>query len=151
MSLAMIRSGANDLDAWGGRPSALESLLTEEIFAQATEEQGLSFFAAVGARIAARHHLPENAGLVELEVAINHVWQELGLGRVALTMAPDGIAIDHQGGTGGGAARSEEWPRAAASMLQGAYAAWFQAIGGATLSTRLVKQTKDRIVLHHGL
>ena len=150
MGLAMVRS--SDEAARHVQGGSLQSAMIDEVFANATEEQALSFFAAAGARLAAAHPLPEHDGVAGLEQAINAVWRELGLGQVALAMAPDGIAIDHQGYAANEASRSSSWPRAAGAVLRGAYGAWFQAIGGETkLHARLIRETRERILLHYGL
>ncbi len=151
MGLAMVRSSA---DAAQQPPpgGGLQSAMIDEIFANATEDQALSFFVAVGTRLAASHPLPENDGVSGLEQAINEIWGQLGLGQVTLAIASDGIAIDHHGYTASEAALSPSWPGAARALLRGAYGAWFASIGGETkLHARLVRQTSEQILLHYGL
>lgn len=153
MALAVVRPIGSSFDE-GPEPrgAGLQSAMIDEVFANATEDQALSFFVAVGARLAAAHPLPENDGLPRLEQAINEVWRSLGLGQVALTMEADGIAINHSGYMTDEAHRLPSWPGAAGALLRGAYGAWFQSIGGAaTLHARLVRQTHERILLHYGL
>ena len=130
----------------------LHALIVDEVFANATVEQALSFFVAVGWRLAAGYPLPDDGGLPGLERALNEVWHRLGLGRVTLAMKDDGIAIDHAGATTREHTASPSWPSAAAALLQGAYGAWFGSIGGeAALRIRIVRQAGERIILHYGL
>lgn len=155
MALKMVRSHPGDAGADVTRQShggGLQCAMIDEVFANATEDQALSFFVAVGARLAASHPLPGNDGLLELEHAINAAWRESGLGRVVLTMEPDGIAIDHIGYAATEAAQSPEWPKAAEALLRGAYDAWFDSLGGASaLNIKLVSQTSERIQMRYGL
>ena len=149
MALAVVRTDTDDTDVAAIAPGNLESAITDEIFAHATPEQAQSFFAAVGRRLAAGHELPLDGALADLEQAMNHAWRDADLGQVTLAMTTDGIVIDHRGHAG--RARSENWQQAAPALLHGAYATWFEAIGGPEFKTRLVKQTSERIILHHGL
>lgn len=155
MALTMVRSHPGDAGADAtqqSRGGGLQCAMIDEIFANATEEQALSFFVAVGARLALAYPLPANDGLLELELAINAAWRDSGLGRVVLTMEPDGIAIDHIGYSATEAAQSPSWPQAAEALLRGAYGAWFASLGGApALTTTLVGQTSERIHMRYGL
>jgi hypothetical protein len=154
MALAVVRSAADQvadekLAASGG---GFQSLMIDEVFAHATEDQALSFFVAVGTRLATANPLPENDAVSGLEQAINEVWSKFGFGRVALAITSDGIAIDHQDYCGAEAAQSPSWPGAAQALLRGAYGTWFLSIGGAAkLHMRPVLQTAERIQLHYGL
>ena len=151
MSRAVAAAIPGEVDAVALSPG-LHALIVDEVFANATAEQALSFFVAVGARLAASYPLPDDGGLPGLERAINEVWHKLGLGRVALALEDDGIAIDHAGVTAREHTASPSWPLAAAALLQGAYGAWFGSIGGeAALRIRIVRQAGERIILHYGL
>lgn len=155
MALAVVSSRTDDAgsDAPRQRPGvSLQAAMIDEIFANATEDQALSFFMAVGARLASSHAPGNDDGLSDLEREINTVWREAGLGQVTLTVVPDGIAIDHQGYAASEAGRSAWWPKAADALLRGAYSAWFAALGGAgKLHIRHVRQTGERILFHYGL
>lgn len=131
---------------------ALNQAVVDEVFAQASEEQAVNFFVAVGRRLAGTLVLPDDDRLLSLEQATNGVWQRLGLGHAAWTVNDEGILISHADYAGNGPVSSSTWPKAAAAVVLGAYASWFEALGdGELLHTRLVQQTSDRIVIHHGL
>ncbi|MBB6228067.1 hypothetical protein FHS79_002252 [Polymorphobacter multimanifer] len=130
----------------------MQIAMVDEVFANASAEQATSFFEAVGRRLAAALVLPSDDWLLPLEHAINGFWQPLGLGHVSLAIDKDGIAIIHDHHAAIGAARSPAWPQATAAVVFGAYCAWFAALGGAgAFHTRLVQQTSDQLVIHHGV
>lgn len=155
MALAMVRlvdGTAAALDTARPHALALQLAVIDEVFAHASEEQASSFFVAVGERLASGLALPSDDRLAALELAINAVWQRLGLGNVALAVDDGGIVIDHADYAAAGPANSSTWPKAAAGVVLGAYTAWFRSLSGETpLHTRLVQQTAERIVIHHGL
>ncbi len=153
MALAIVgsRHGGGAVPVRPNGP-ALHIAMVDEVFANATSEQAVSFFEAVGRRLSTALVMPSDDRLMSLEQAINGFWQQLGLGQVSLAVDKDGIAIVHENHAGTGEAGSPAWPQATAAVVFGAYCGWFTALGGAgVLQTRLVQQTSDRLVIHHGI
>lgn len=153
MALAIIGSRRGD-SAVPGPPNelAFQIAMVDEVFANASAEQAAIFFEAVGRRLAAALVLPSDDRLLSLEHAINVFWQQLRLGHVSLAVSKDGITIVHRNHAASGEDCSPVWPQAIAAVLFGAYRGWFEALGGAgVLHTRLVQQTNDRLVIHHGV
>ncbi|WP_439533738.1 cellulose biosynthesis protein BcsD [Polymorphobacter sp.] len=156
MALAIVGNTPNTIGPVPGpnRPHvlALQLAVVDEVFAQASQEQAVAFFIAVGRRLASGLSLPSDDRLLTLEQAINNFWQPLWLGHGTLTADDEGIVINHVDYAKAGPAASETWPHAAAAVVLGAYSGWFQSLADEPpLQTRLVQQSSDRLIIHHGL
>ena len=138
-----------------GIPSAtlLMSLMIDEIFATASQDQAHGFFRAIGRRLSTLSPVVDREDIGVLAQVMNRLWTEIGWGHVTLQLKVDGIDIAHSGYppqlTGSDPAL---WQKAAAAILEGAYDSWFRSVGGgSSLRTFVLSQSSDRIELRHGL
>lgn len=132
---------------------ALLVTMIEEIREQASEEQSRTFFAAVGARLAALAPLNDAEDAEVLVAKMNDLWRALGWGSVALSFDDGGVDIFHSNlpllrDSG----EEEMWMAVAPHILEGTYDCWFRSLGsGPKLRTRVVRTEPDLLELRHGL
>ena len=141
-----------------GKPSGhslamIQIQMFAELFEGASEAQARGYLGRIGARLAALSPLPRDAESGEaLTGAMNLLWADLEWGKAEIALDEKGIDIVHLGmplaldGDDEGV-----WKNGILWILEGAYDAWFRAMGsGPGLSTRVVGQSAGRIELRHG-
>lgn len=132
--------------------AVLVAMSGAEILESASRAETCGFYAAVGRRIAT---LIDVAGVSDLDVLahrINALMGLLGWGRANLEFDETGILVRHRGAPQAlEADLAGIWPLLLPALLEGAYDAWFRALGsGPALVTRVLRHDGDRIELHHG-
>lgn len=130
----------------------LVALTAAEIWDSASAAQVRGFYVAVGRRLAAIEPMDSACDLVLLASRANKLWAALDWGHVVLCMEDEGIAIRHQGLPHALDGDLEgRWPDMIGAVLEGAYDAWFRALGsGPTLVTRQVDFNGGTLDLWHG-
>jgi len=146
-----------NIAAWSQRGStrqwpAFIAAFAGELAAGARPEAARAFLWYVGRRVASSTPLPPAETLGELEAAINAAWTALDWGWVRLLVGEDDIRIVHGAwpelaGTQG----AEAWPDTAAAILEGVYAAWFEAHGSPLGRTEKVSARAGALEFRHGL
>ena len=132
--------------------AVLAAVTAAEIFASAPPAQARGFYAAVGHRLAAHVDVGLVFDVDALVARINRFWSAMGWGEASLELGDDAIFIRHRGlpegldvDVGG------HWPTMAAAILEGAYDAWFRALGSdAQLRTRVMEWRDGVVQLRHG-
>ncbi|QDK35133.1 cellulose biosynthesis protein BcsD [Sphingomonas sp. IC081] len=142
----------HDTDVSGiGGVALLATLTAAEIGERAPPAQARAFFSSVGRRVAALVPLDDVSDVGVLETRINAYWRDLDWGQIELVVGEDAIVVRH--------ARLPEpvvpdlrhaWQAMLLGILEGAYDAWFRALGsGAALTTKAL--WKDDIMeVRHG-
>jgi hypothetical protein len=129
-----------------GRDLLLD-LLLEEVRSDASEEEAVAFFRAVGFRLAQRFPLSGRGDVQALEQDLNEVFAGLSLGSAQIGMDEDALIVRHRLANVHGSS-SGAWP----TILEGAYDAWLRALGsGPRLQTSIRSVTDGMIELRHGL
>jgi hypothetical protein len=144
-----------NIAAWSRRGSARQwppfvVSLAVELQAGARPEAARRFLRQVGRRMASGAPLPKAETLREMEEAINRTWAALDWGWVRLLAHDEDIRIIHGGwpelsGTAGG----EAWAAAAAAILEGVYAGWFEAQGSPLKCTEQVPGRTGALEFRH--
>ena len=125
--------------------------LAQELADAGVPDAARAFLRHVGRRMAEAAPLPPVETLEALQDAINAVWRALDWGWVRLLVRKDGILIVHGAwpeltAPPGG----EAWPAAAAAILEGVYAAWFEAQGSPLKRTETVGPRAGAMEFRHG-
>lgn len=129
-------------------------LLFDEFQATASAEQRRGLHVALGRRVAGLIALPSDADLDTIAARINRLWASLNWGSVGFELDNEGIDIVHRGLPVNGRDRLQDWEALMPPILEGAYGAWFEAIGGGPsdrLRTRVIGQRSGEVELRHGL
>lgn len=128
-------------------------LLFDEFEATATPDQRRGLQVALGRRLAGLIALPGDADLDSIAARINRLWASLNWGSVGFEADNEGIDIVHRGLPVNGRERLRDWEALLPPILEGAYGAWFEAIGGPSdrLRTRVTGQRSGEVELRHGL
>lgn len=130
----------------------LSAMTAAEIWSAASPAQARGFYASVGRRMAATLPMDDITDLMLLTTRANMLWSALDWGYVNLHMEDQGIAIRHEGLPSALDGDSDgHWRDVISSILEGAYDAWFRALGsGAALTTRTVDFNGGTLDLWHG-
>ncbi|KUR74692.1 hypothetical protein [Novosphingobium sp. FSW06-99] len=133
--------------------AVLTAMTAAEVFAQASPEAARGFYLAVGRRVAGLVDLAQVHDIDALVERINALWSSCGCGHARISAVETGLKIVHSGAPvlllGD---QDHYWARLFPAMIEGAYDAWFRALGsGPALSTRILRQHGDVIELHHGI
>jgi hypothetical protein len=132
--------------------AVLAALTAAEIFASAPPAQAHGFYVAVGRRLAECVDLGMVFDSDTLVVHLNRFWAAMEWGEVSLELGEDAIFIHHRGLPEGlDADVGGNWPKMAAAILEGAYDAWFSALGSdGKLATKVMEWRDGVVRLRHG-
>jgi hypothetical protein len=136
------------------REALLLGLFIDEIQANASEEEQIAFYRAVGTHLAKRFPVKGEGDAHVLERELNAVFQRLGFGRAEISVAEDALYIRHHLAAGAGAIpeREEPWQLILPLVLEGAYDAWLRTLGsGPRLHTTMSFADHDTLEYRHGL
>jgi len=130
----------------------LASVTAAEIFGTAPAPQAHGFYAAVGRRLAGHIDLALVFDTDMLVARINSFWAAMEWGEATLELGEDAIFIQHRGLPDGMDGDIDGcWPKMATAILEGAYDAWFRALGSdEKLATKLVEWRDGVVRLRHG-
>jgi hypothetical protein len=130
----------------------LAAVTAAEVFTSAPQAQAHGFYVAVGRRLAGHIDLALVFDTDMLVARINRFWGAMEWGEAALELGEDAIFIRHSGLPEGMDGDVDGcWPRMATAILEGAYDAWFRALGSdERLSTKLVEWRDGVVRLRHG-
>jgi hypothetical protein len=130
----------------------LLGLVLRQLDAATTEGERAGFLKAVGADLAAGFPVGDGADLGALQERINGVWQQLDMGEARISLSDDAILIRHSLAGIGPAREHQAWLAAIPAVAEGAYDAWFRALGSGTrLRTHVVTRSAEMIEYRHGV
>ncbi|MDP1617994.1 cellulose biosynthesis protein BcsD [Phenylobacterium sp.] len=129
---------------------AFLAALAVELHVGTEREEVLAFLRAVGRRMAGRLPLTPKDTLPELEVAMNEVWGQVDWGWTRLRPIDDGIAIIHGAYPTAFETEGVMWSAGAAAVLEGVYAAWFEAQGSPLTTLKRMSESTMPLEFLHG-
>lgn len=128
----------------------LVSLVAEELGEIASPEQVDGFFGHVGRRVAEMFPLGDVQDLTGMEVRINGLWRELGLGEARMNVQGNSIVVRHESTRSDLTEIDGPWRPILAAMLRGAYDCWFRQLGSKSNLTTRAEWQGHVIELRHG-
>jgi hypothetical protein len=143
-------------EAWSRRGTArqwspLVIALAQEVATGGMPGAAHAFLRQLGRRMARSTPLPHVETLEAMQDAINAVWAEIDWGWVRLLVREDGIRIIHGAWPELSAPDDgETWPGVAAAILEGIYAAWFEAQGSTLERTKTIGPRAGALEFLHG-
>lgn len=142
-------------DAFGTtRPSGVPIILSElvaELGDAASQQQIAGFGFALGQRLAARLQLDQVSALADLEMHLNRLWDELGLGECRLHAEETALVVEHDPGLLRPDVLAPSARPFLLAMIRGTCDACFRALGSAQ-SVQTTAEWNERIIeLRHGL
>jgi len=127
----------------------LTDVIFTGIFASADDVDGRDFLRLMGSHLAEKTPLPDAQTVGELEDGINAVLGHFDWGMVQVEASEQEIVLTHYAYPQAPEADNEPmWNLSFATMLEGAYATWLQAQGGAPhVSLRQSHQSEERTLV----
>lgn len=141
--------------------AAFVAAAASEAFGAVPAEQVMSFYRAVGGRLAGFETLEGVHDVAGLSMRVNTFWQQLGWGEADFAVGEDAITVRHRGGllalpvpavalSSHGDEVAQQWRAVMEATLEGAYDTWFRMLGsGPTLRT-VASWKSDILELRHG-
>jgi hypothetical protein len=129
---------------------AFLAALAVELHVGAEREEVLEFLRAVGRRMAGRLPLTPKDTLPELEAAMNDIWSQVDWGWTRLRPIDEGIAIVHGAYPTAFETDGIMWSAGAAAVLEGVYAAWFEAQGSPLTTLKRMSDSAMPLEFLHG-
>ncbi|WP_041558026.1 hypothetical protein [Novosphingobium sp. PP1Y] len=129
----------------------LSALTASELGEALSPSQARGFYLAIGKRFAALEPLEGVTDLAVLSTRTNTFWRTLGWGSVEIEAGAQAIAVRHHHAPlaipGG---NPKHWRPALQALLEGAYDAWFRALGSGPALTTVSEWKGDVLELRHG-
>ena len=140
----------NDVTGLGGI-ALLATVTAAEIGESAPPAQARAFFSAIGKRIAALVPLEDVNDVSVLETRINAYWRDLDWGSIELVVGEDAIVVRHtQLPEPVVPDLRHAWQAMLLGVLEGAYDAWFRALGSGPALTTKAQWKDDLLEVRHG-
>ncbi|TCM20764.1 cellulose synthase subunit D [Novosphingobium sp. PhB165] len=139
-----------DLTGVGGL-ALLATMTAAEVGESAPAGQARAFFVAIGRRMATLVPLEDVSDVAALQSRINGFWQDLDWGEIELVVGEDAITVRH--------VHLPEpvvpdlrhsWQAMLLGVLEGAYDAWFRALGSGEALRTVAVWKDDLLEVRHG-